>query len=195
MFAYTVWLIVSVYSQTLKLPAANSLLLRHLLCILCRIVRHADENRMTSANLATCIAPSLLWDPAISNPESLNAATASQTTVIKLVDHLIVHAADIWKDPADCIELLQSRKMLGSQSAVSSLSVQTVSSSGSLSDSEDSSPKGMIWSYYTDIWSSLLIKVKFVLHPLTFQHVSSRLHDERTISININFVISNCCIY
>jgi len=99
---------------------------------------------MTSSNLATCIAPSLLWDANHSNSGSVNAAIFSQSTVIQLVEHLIVHASDIWKDPADCIELLQPRKMLSAHAAVSSSSVQTASSSGSLSDSEDSSPKGMI---------------------------------------------------
>ncbi|XP_068609964.1 T cell activation RhoGTPase activating protein b [Brachionichthys hirsutus] len=43
-----------------KLPAANKLLLEHLLCILHHILENADGNKMDAYNLAVCIAPTLL---------------------------------------------------------------------------------------------------------------------------------------
>jgi hypothetical protein len=131
-------------SQALKLPAPNSLMLRHVLCVLCRIVRQSDVNKMTASNLATCIAPSLLWDNSPVGSLPASKTWAGQSASLQLVNLLIEHAGDIWTDPADCIELLHSSSSLGSQPAVSSLSVLTASS-GSMcddfEDTEDNSPK------------------------------------------------------
>lgn len=53
-----------------RLPKHNSLLLRYLLAMLHGIESNAQENQMTSFNLAVCIAPSMLWPPgAPCNPE------------------------------------------------------------------------------------------------------------------------------
>ena len=44
-----------------RLPSKNCLVLRHLMCMLYHIHERADENSMTSYNLAVCISQSLLW--------------------------------------------------------------------------------------------------------------------------------------
>ena len=110
---------------------------------------------MTSTNLATCIAPSLLWDASPSGALSVNAAMSGQTAVVQLVNHLIDCAADIWNDPADCLELLHATIIRSSTDAEpphSTISVQTASS-GSLSDSEDNSPKGTSDNLFENITS------------------------------------------
>uniref|UniRef100_UPI0037E8D688 T cell activation RhoGTPase activating protein b isoform X2 n=1 Tax=Semicossyphus pulcher TaxID=241346 RepID=UPI0037E8D688 len=43
-----------------KLPAANKLLLQHLVCVLHHILESADTNKMDAYNLAVCTAPTLL---------------------------------------------------------------------------------------------------------------------------------------
>lgn len=43
-----------------QLPAANRLLLQHLLCVLHHILLSADTNKMDAHNLAVCIGPTLL---------------------------------------------------------------------------------------------------------------------------------------
>ncbi|XP_030637536.1 T cell activation RhoGTPase activating protein b [Chanos chanos] len=43
-----------------KLPSANCVLLRHLLCLLHHISQSSDINKMDTRNLAVCIAPTLL---------------------------------------------------------------------------------------------------------------------------------------
>ncbi|XP_041660845.1 T cell activation RhoGTPase activating protein b [Cheilinus undulatus] len=43
-----------------KLPAANKLLLQHLVCVLHHILESANINKMDAHNLAVCIAPTLL---------------------------------------------------------------------------------------------------------------------------------------
>lgn len=131
-----------VYSQVRKLPAANSLVLRHLLCILCRIVRHEDVNKMTTPNLATCIAQCLLWDP---NPASnSNEDQNFQAQLVnKLVEHLIVHAGDIWTDPAECIQIMSGDDVALERPHPTPLSIRTASS-GSLSDNESQCTKGKL---------------------------------------------------
>lgn len=43
-----------------ELPAANMVLLQHLLCVLHHILQSADTNKMDAHNLAVCIGPTLL---------------------------------------------------------------------------------------------------------------------------------------
>ncbi|XP_046692842.1 T cell activation RhoGTPase activating protein b [Silurus meridionalis] len=42
------------------LPKANIVLLKYLLCLLCRIIQQSEKNKMDPKNLATCIGPTLL---------------------------------------------------------------------------------------------------------------------------------------
>merc|ERR1712137_1451582 len=50
-----------------KLPAANRLLLKRLLCLLGKIADHSDVNKMGPTNLSTVIGPNILYDRQI-NP-------------------------------------------------------------------------------------------------------------------------------
>jgi hypothetical protein len=91
--------------QVLLLPTANSLVLRHLLCILFRIAQYSADNQMTSSNLAVCIAPSVLWPlPSVVSADVLT----DQPLICKLVDHLITCAREIWPRPEDCLELFEA---------------------------------------------------------------------------------------
>ncbi|VDP02620.1 unnamed protein product [Soboliphyme baturini] len=46
-----------------ELPQPNRTFLKHLICLCCHIVDHADVNHMDSQNLSICIGPSLLQPP------------------------------------------------------------------------------------------------------------------------------------
>ncbi|XP_061914784.1 rho GTPase-activating protein 20-like isoform X2 [Entelurus aequoreus] len=69
-----------------RLPKGNTLLLRHLLAVLQRIHGNAQENQMTSFNLAVCIAPSMLWPPgALCSPEAENEGTRKVCDLVKFM--------------------------------------------------------------------------------------------------------------
>lgn len=51
-----------------QLPSANVVLLRYLFGVLHSIQKQSEGNQMTAFNLAVCIAPSLLWPPAPTDP-------------------------------------------------------------------------------------------------------------------------------
>ncbi|XP_046405715.1 rho GTPase-activating protein 20-like isoform X2 [Ischnura elegans] len=65
------------------LPAANSLLLQHFLCVLHHISARSGENLMSSVNLGVCVGPSLLWVPSLT-PSSSRTVPALVTL---LIDH------------------------------------------------------------------------------------------------------------
>ncbi|XP_061840926.1 rho GTPase-activating protein 20-like isoform X2 [Nerophis lumbriciformis] len=69
-----------------RLPKGNTLLLRHLLAVLQHIHGNAQENQMTSFNLAVCIAPSMLWPPgALCSPEAENEGTRKVCDLVKFM--------------------------------------------------------------------------------------------------------------
>jgi Rho GTPase-activating protein 1 len=56
--------VLSPHSEWSFLPAiSREILTRHLLPLLSEVVKHKEENRMTSVNLAVCFAPSLVCGP------------------------------------------------------------------------------------------------------------------------------------
>ncbi|MGH0155905.1 UNVERIFIED_CONTAM: hypothetical protein FKN15_050341, partial [Acipenser sinensis] len=58
-----------------QLPKANVLLLRYLFGVLHCIEQQSEENQMNAFNLAVCIAPSMLWPPSTSSPETESEVT------------------------------------------------------------------------------------------------------------------------
>ncbi|CAK6971063.1 rho GTPase-activating protein 20-like [Scomber scombrus] len=82
-----------------RLPKHNSLLLRYLLAMLQGIESHAQENQMTSFNLAVCIAPSMLWPPG--EPCSPEVEGEGAKKVCELVKFMIEHCEQIvGEDPS-----------------------------------------------------------------------------------------------
>ena len=53
---------VDVTSLISKLTANQRLLLHHVILVLRQISAHKSVTRMTSANLAVCVAPAMLWE-------------------------------------------------------------------------------------------------------------------------------------
>ncbi|XP_066562562.1 rho GTPase-activating protein 20 isoform X2 [Amia ocellicauda] len=68
-----------------QLPKENMLLLRHLFGVLHCIEQHSEENQMNAFNLAVCIAPSMLWAPAPSSPETESEGTKKVSIVVQFV--------------------------------------------------------------------------------------------------------------
>nr|XP_057906929.1 rho GTPase-activating protein 20-like isoform X1 [Doryrhamphus excisus] len=91
-----------------RLPKDNARLLRYLLAVLCSIQGNAQENQMTSFNLAVCIAPSMLWPPgALCSPEAENEGTRK---VCDLVKFMIEHCQQILgEDPSSLFGGLPQR--------------------------------------------------------------------------------------
>ena len=95
---------------------------------------------MTTSNLATCIAPSLLWD----STKSISVEAVG--VAVKLVDHVLVRAAEIWSDAGQCIELLHAdaatmnRRPRPSDSL--ELTVDRTVSTDSVSDVDESCNRG-----------------------------------------------------
>ncbi|XP_067142901.1 uncharacterized protein [Centruroides vittatus] len=87
-----------------QLPMANFNLLQHLLCVLWHIAQHASENKMSAANLAVCIGPSLL-SPLLSPVHNSSSIHQQEITkkVPKLVTYLIENCSDIFGQ--DCLHL------------------------------------------------------------------------------------------
>ena len=77
----------------MKLPIEHFDLLRHVMCVLHYIDKNADMNLMTAYNLAVCIAPSILWSKAHSDPLKALASTNSPQSIIA---YMIEYCGDIF---------------------------------------------------------------------------------------------------
>uniref|UniRef100_A0A8C5T1U7 Rho-GAP domain-containing protein n=1 Tax=Malurus cyaneus samueli TaxID=2593467 RepID=A0A8C5T1U7_9PASS len=64
------------------LPRANVVLLRYIFGVLHGIAMRSEENQMNAFNLAVCIAPSLLWPPVSSTPDT-------ESEFIKKISNLV----------------------------------------------------------------------------------------------------------
>ncbi|XP_076873780.1 T cell activation RhoGTPase activating protein b [Brachyhypopomus gauderio] len=62
-----------------KLPAAHNLLLQNLLCLLLRISKRSQTNKMDTKNLSVCIAPTLLQQPGV---HTLDVSAVEKVTSI-----------------------------------------------------------------------------------------------------------------
>eukprot|EP00794_Sanderia_malayensis_P009068 gene9068-10036_t len=70
-----------------RLPAANKVNLRYLICFLKKIADNSEVNKMSSSNIAIVIAPNVLWD--CSDNSGMNVLHTGNTTTI--FDSLIQH--------------------------------------------------------------------------------------------------------
>ncbi|MGH0167553.1 UNVERIFIED_CONTAM: hypothetical protein FKN15_053104 [Acipenser sinensis] len=68
-----------------QLPKANVLLLRYLFGVLHCIEQQSEENQMNAFNLAVCIAPSMLWPPSTSSPETESEVTKKISMLVQFV--------------------------------------------------------------------------------------------------------------
>ncbi|XP_068926447.1 T-cell activation Rho GTPase-activating protein isoform X2 [Petaurus breviceps papuanus] len=87
--------IESLKQVTKKLPRANLLLLKHLVCMLYDISKNSDVNKMNSSNLAICIGPNMLTlntDQSL----SLDAQKELNNKIKTLVEFLIDNCYEIF---------------------------------------------------------------------------------------------------
>ncbi|XP_067418925.1 rho GTPase-activating protein 20 [Emydura macquarii macquarii] len=68
-----------------QLPRANVVLLRYLFGVLHSIEKQSEDNQMTAFNLAVCIAPSMLWPPAPSSPETESEFTKRVSILVQFL--------------------------------------------------------------------------------------------------------------
>uniref|UniRef100_A0A8C3PBB2 Rho GTPase-activating protein 20 n=1 Tax=Chrysemys picta bellii TaxID=8478 RepID=A0A8C3PBB2_CHRPI len=68
-----------------QLPRANVVLLRYLFGVLHSIEKQSEDNQMTAFNLAVCIAPSMLWPPAPSSPETESEFTKKVSVLVQFL--------------------------------------------------------------------------------------------------------------
>uniref|UniRef100_A0A8D0GYC3 Rho GTPase-activating protein 20 n=1 Tax=Sphenodon punctatus TaxID=8508 RepID=A0A8D0GYC3_SPHPU len=68
-----------------QLPRANIALLRYLFGVLHGIEQQSEDNQMTAFNLSVCIAPSMLWPPAPSSPETENEFTKKVSVLVQFL--------------------------------------------------------------------------------------------------------------
>ncbi|KAM9169512.1 rho GTPase-activating protein 20 isoform 2-T2 [Pangshura tecta] len=68
-----------------QLPRANVVLLRYLFGVLHSIEKQSEDNQMTAFNLAVCIAPSMLWPPAPSSPETESKFTKKVAILVQFL--------------------------------------------------------------------------------------------------------------
>ncbi|KAM7179896.1 rho GTPase-activating protein 20 isoform 3-T3 [Macrochelys suwanniensis] len=68
-----------------QLPRANVVLLRYLFGVLHSIEKQSEDNQMTAFNLAVCIAPSMLWPPAPSSPETESEFTKKVSILVQFL--------------------------------------------------------------------------------------------------------------
>nr|XP_006117307.1 rho GTPase-activating protein 20 isoform X2 [Pelodiscus sinensis] len=68
-----------------QLPRANVVLLRYLFGVLHSIEKQSEHNQMTAFNLAVCIAPSMLWPPAPSSPETESEFTKKVSILVQFL--------------------------------------------------------------------------------------------------------------
>ncbi|XP_073711729.1 T cell activation RhoGTPase activating protein b isoform X2 [Misgurnus anguillicaudatus] len=73
-----------------KLPRANGLLLKHLMCLFHHISQRSDTNKMDAKNLAVCIAPTLLHR----DSQPLDVDDVEKVT--KLIQFLIEHCCEVF---------------------------------------------------------------------------------------------------
>ncbi|XP_066518315.1 uncharacterized protein arhgap20b isoform X2 [Hoplias malabaricus] len=81
-----------------RLPQVNHSLLCYLFLILHRIHSCADVNQMTAANLALCVAPSVLWRNSVSSTEEENQ---NNLEVAALVRFLIENSPSIFGEEVE----------------------------------------------------------------------------------------------
>ncbi|XP_043928662.1 rho GTPase-activating protein 20 [Protopterus annectens] len=67
------------------LPKPNILLLRHLFGILHSVEQQSVDNQMNAFNLAVCIAPSLLWPPVPTSPETQSEAVKKVSIFVQFL--------------------------------------------------------------------------------------------------------------
>lgn len=79
------------YSMVSQVSSAHQLLLKYIICILYHIAERSEDNLMTSANLAICLGPSLLWTDSI----NLSHQEEASKTVPQVVQFLIDNCTDI----------------------------------------------------------------------------------------------------
>ncbi|EMP36448.1 Rho GTPase-activating protein 20, partial [Chelonia mydas] len=75
----------STYRLIEQLPRANVVLLRYLFGVLHSIEKQSEDNQMTAFNLAVCIAPSMLWPPAPSSPETESEFTKKVSILVQFL--------------------------------------------------------------------------------------------------------------
>ncbi|XP_033741354.1 rho GTPase-activating protein 20-like isoform X1 [Pecten maximus] len=81
-----------VKSLLIQLPPCHFDLLRHLMCVLYYIEKRSSENLMTAYNLAVCIAPSILWSRAHTDP----LKDLASTTPLSIVAYLIKNCGEVF---------------------------------------------------------------------------------------------------
>ncbi|XP_076357683.1 uncharacterized protein LOC143250676 isoform X2 [Tachypleus tridentatus] len=79
-----------------QLPPENINLLKHFLCVLWKISQNSSENKMSSDNLARCIAPSLLWPKLINNQDCAILQPEVSEKVPKIIAYLIDHCPSLF---------------------------------------------------------------------------------------------------
>jgi len=72
-----------------RLPNLNQMLVKKFLCVLYHIARLSETNKMTSQNLAICIAPSFVWSNKAIVPACAKETTAACEFVQFLIDNFI----------------------------------------------------------------------------------------------------------
>ncbi|XP_061425818.1 rho GTPase-activating protein 20-like isoform X1 [Lethenteron reissneri] len=83
-----------------RVPPCHHLLLRALLCVLHHVAALARHNHMTAANLARCVAPSLLW-PSRGGEQQQQRSDTLQ--VVELVEFLICHCQELFGEDVTTI--------------------------------------------------------------------------------------------
>nr|XP_009682085.1 PREDICTED: rho GTPase-activating protein 20 isoform X2 [Struthio camelus australis] len=68
-----------------QLPRANVVLLRYIFGVLHGIEMRSEENQMNAFNLAICIAPSLLWPPVSSTPDTESEFTKKISSLVQFL--------------------------------------------------------------------------------------------------------------
>ncbi|XP_041127675.1 LOW QUALITY PROTEIN: rho GTPase-activating protein 20-like [Polyodon spathula] len=92
-----------------QLPKTNVLLLRYLFGVLHCIEQQSEENRMNAFNLAVCIAPSMLWPPSTSSPETESEVTKK---ISMLVQFIIENCSKIFREDIDSVFASMPRKSI-----------------------------------------------------------------------------------
>uniref|UniRef100_UPI0037E9B5CE rho GTPase-activating protein 20-like n=1 Tax=Semicossyphus pulcher TaxID=241346 RepID=UPI0037E9B5CE len=124
-----------------RLPKENALLLRYLLAVLHGIQSNAQENQMTSFNLAVCIAPSMLWPPGV--PCSPEVEGEGTRKVCEMVKFMIEHCQQILgENPSSLFGGLPQRANAEEMGSDSWLYPLTDSSYDSLENDLDNSSGG-----------------------------------------------------
>ncbi|XP_032828616.2 uncharacterized protein LOC116952963 isoform X2 [Petromyzon marinus] len=78
-----------------RVPPCHRLLLRALLCVLHHVAALSRHNHMTAANLARCVAPSLLWPSRGGEQQQQQQQRSDTLQVVELVEFLICHCQEL----------------------------------------------------------------------------------------------------